>query len=123
MRRRPPRSTRTDPHFPDTTLFRSTHNQRGIGTLYIACPEGGPACIDAPELLRIVEQSMSSEIYELMKRPDELAVVAKAHRSEEHTSELQSLMRISYAVCFLQQIQTQRPPQRSCHLHHQPIEA
>jgi GTP cyclohydrolase I/GTP cyclohydrolase-4 len=57
----------------------ATHNQRGIGTLYIGCPEGGPAWIDAPELLRIVEQSMSSEIYELMKRPDELAVVAKAH--------------------------------------------
>jgi GTP cyclohydrolase IV len=57
----------------------ATHNQRGIGTLQVGCPEGGPAWIDAPELLRIVEQSMSSEIYELMKRPDELAVVAKAH--------------------------------------------
>jgi len=57
----------------------ATHNQRGIGTLYLGCPEGGEAWIDAPELLRIVESSMSSEIYELMKRPDELAVVAKAH--------------------------------------------
>jgi GTP cyclohydrolase I/GTP cyclohydrolase-4 len=57
----------------------ATHNQRGIGTLYIGCPEGGPSWIDAPELLRIVEGSMSSEIYELMKRPDELAVVVKAH--------------------------------------------
>jgi GTP cyclohydrolase-4 len=57
----------------------ATHNQRGIGTLYIGCPEGGATWIDAPELLRIVESSMSSEIYELMKRPDELAVVAKAH--------------------------------------------
>ncbi len=57
----------------------ATHNQRGIGTLHVGCPEGGPAWVDAPELLRIVEQSMSSEIYELMKRPDELAVVAKAH--------------------------------------------
>jgi GTP cyclohydrolase-4 len=52
----------------------ATHNQRGVGTLHI-----GPAWIDAPEMVRIVEQSMSSEIYELMKRPDELAVVAKAH--------------------------------------------
>lgn len=59
----------------------ATHNQRGIGTLHIGCPEGGPAWIDAPELLRIVESSMSSEIYELMKRPDELAVVAKAHEN------------------------------------------
>jgi GTP cyclohydrolase I/GTP cyclohydrolase-4 len=57
----------------------ATHNQRGIGTLYIGCPEGGESWIDAPELLRVVEGSMSSEIYELMKRPDELAVVAKAH--------------------------------------------
>jgi GTP cyclohydrolase-4 len=57
----------------------ATHNQRGIGTLYIGCPEGGPAWIEAPELLRIVESSMSSEIYELMKRTDEQAVVVKAH--------------------------------------------
>ncbi len=58
----------------------ATHNQRGIGTLYVGRPEGGAeSWIDAPELLRIVEASMSSEIYELMKRPDELAVVAKAH--------------------------------------------
>ena len=57
----------------------ATHNQRGIGTLHVGCPEGGESWIDAPELLRIVEGSMSSEIYELMKRPDELAVVAKAH--------------------------------------------
>jgi GTP cyclohydrolase IV len=57
----------------------ATHNQRGIGTLWIGCPEGGETWIDAPELLRVVESSMSSEIYELMKRPDELAVVAKAH--------------------------------------------
>src|SRR6476469_288393 len=59
----------------------ATHNQRGIGTLHIGCPEGGPSWIDAPELLRIVESSMSSEIYELMKRPDEMAVVAKAHEN------------------------------------------
>jgi GTP cyclohydrolase IV len=57
----------------------ATHNQRGIGSLYVGCPEGSDADIDARELLHIVEQSMSSEIYELMKRPDELAVVEKAH--------------------------------------------
>jgi GTP cyclohydrolase IV len=59
----------------------ATHNQRGIGTLHVGCPEGGPAWIDAPQLLRIVESSMSSEIYELMKRPDELSVVVKAHEN------------------------------------------
>ena len=57
----------------------ATHNQRGIGTLHVGCPEGGPSWIDAPELLRIVETSMSSEIYELMKRSDEMSVVVKAH--------------------------------------------
>ena len=57
----------------------ATHNQRGIGTLYVGCPGGGAWDIDARDLLRIVEQSMSSEIYELLKREDELAVVEKAH--------------------------------------------
>lgn len=57
----------------------ATHNQRGIGTLHIGCAEGSAIDIDARDLLRLVENSMSSEIYELMKRPDELAVVAKAH--------------------------------------------
>src|SRR6201992_834827 len=59
----------------------ATHNQRGIGTLHVGCPEGGPSWSDAPELLRIVESSMSSEIYELMKRPDEMSVVVKAHET------------------------------------------
>jgi GTP cyclohydrolase IV len=59
----------------------ATHNQRGVGTLYVGCPEGGPAWIEAPELLRIVENSMSSEIYELMKRSDERSVVVKAHEN------------------------------------------
>ena len=57
----------------------ATHNQRGIGTLYLGRTEGCAAEIDARELLRIVESSMSSEIYELMKREDERAVVEKAH--------------------------------------------
>ncbi len=58
----------------------ATHNQRGIGTLHIGRPEGSPVELDARDLLRIVENSMSSEIYELMKRPDEVSVVEKAHR-------------------------------------------
>jgi GTP cyclohydrolase IV len=61
------------------TVPIATHNQRGVGTLHVGCPEGGPAWIEAPELLRIVESSMSSEIYELMKRTDEMSVVVKAH--------------------------------------------
>jgi GTP cyclohydrolase-4 len=59
----------------------ATHNQRGIGSLHIGRPEGaeGDVDVDARDLLHIVEQSMSSEIYELMKRSDETAVVEKAH--------------------------------------------
>jgi GTP cyclohydrolase I/GTP cyclohydrolase-4 len=58
----------------------ATHNQRGLGTLHIGCPEDCTTDIDAQVLLAIVEGSMSSEIYELMKRSDEGAVVEKAHR-------------------------------------------
>ena len=59
----------------------ATHNQRGLGTLYIGLPEGSSELkLDARVLLEIVEQSMSSEIYELMKRSDEAHVVEKAHR-------------------------------------------
>jgi GTP cyclohydrolase I/GTP cyclohydrolase-4 len=58
----------------------ATHNQRGLGTLYVGCPETCEDAIDAATLLRIVEESMSAEIYELMKRPDEADVVEKAHR-------------------------------------------
>jgi GTP cyclohydrolase IV len=58
----------------------ATHNQRGIGTLYVGCPETCDQGVDAEALLKIVESAMSSEIYELMKRPDEVDVVEKAHR-------------------------------------------
>jgi GTP cyclohydrolase I/GTP cyclohydrolase-4 len=58
----------------------ATHNQRGLGTLHIGTPEGVDIDIDARTLVAIVEESMSSEIFELMKRSDEGAVVEKAHR-------------------------------------------
>src|SRR3954465_3315267 len=58
----------------------ATHNQRGLGTLHIGCPEDCTADIDAARLLSLVEDSMSSEIYEMMKRSNEGAVVEKAHR-------------------------------------------
>jgi GTP cyclohydrolase-4 len=59
----------------------ATHNQRGLGTLEIGLPEGVDLDLDAGLLVSIVEQSMSSEIFELMKRSDEGAVVEKAHRN------------------------------------------
>jgi GTP cyclohydrolase-4 len=58
----------------------ATHNQRGLGTLHLGLPEDCERDVDAVELLEIVEDSMSSEVYELMKRSDEGAVVEKAHR-------------------------------------------
>jgi GTP cyclohydrolase I/GTP cyclohydrolase-4 len=57
----------------------ATHNQRGLGTLHVGVPEGSELQIDASTLLAVVEQAMSSEIYELMKRSDEAAVVIRAH--------------------------------------------
>ena len=53
----------------------ATHNQRGRGTLYV----GTRARVNAEQLVRIVESSMSSPVYELLKRPDELFVVEHAH--------------------------------------------
>jgi GTP cyclohydrolase-4 len=53
----------------------ATHNQRGVGRLYVGTSEA----IDAEDLVEIVEQSMSSPVYELLKRPDELFVVEHAH--------------------------------------------
>jgi GTP cyclohydrolase-4 len=58
----------------------ATHNQRGLATLQIGLTESCEAEIEASALLRIAEASMSSEIYELMKRSDEVEVVEKAHR-------------------------------------------
>jgi GTP cyclohydrolase I/GTP cyclohydrolase-4 len=58
----------------------ATHNQRGLATLQIGCTEECTEEIDATALLAIAEASMSSEIYELMKRSDEVEVVEKAHR-------------------------------------------
>jgi GTP cyclohydrolase I/GTP cyclohydrolase-4 len=62
------------------TVPVATHDQRGLGTLQLGLTETCDADIDAADLLAIVEESMSSEIYELMKRTDEGAVVEKATR-------------------------------------------
>lgn len=58
----------------------ATHDQRGFGTLHLTCPEDCAVELDAAALLAIVETAMSSEIYELMKRSDEAAVIDKSHR-------------------------------------------
>src|SRR3546814_12892280 len=74
MIRRPPRSTRTDTLFPYTTLFRSL--ARGDGAV-------------------VAEALLEPDLRRMARAP------AEEGRSEEHTSELQSLMRISYAVFCL----------------------
>jgi GTP cyclohydrolase IV len=56
----------------------ATHNQRATGTLYVGAP--AEAGVRAETLIEIVEDGMSSEIYELLKRPDEQYVVDRAHR-------------------------------------------
>jgi GTP cyclohydrolase I/GTP cyclohydrolase-4 len=53
----------------------ATHNQRGRGTLFV----GTDTPVNAEQLVRVVEGSMSSPVYELLKRPDELFVVEHAH--------------------------------------------
>jgi GTP cyclohydrolase IV len=66
----------------------ATHNQRGRGTLYL----GTAARVRAEELVEIVERSMSSPIYELLKRPDELFVVEHAHLSPRFVEDSVRLM-------------------------------
>src|SRR3546814_10161468 len=92
MIRRPPRSTRTDTLFPYTTLFRSTLQVK--------------SAVAAARSSNMRNQSIFSSfllglflligVFGLLPRAQALQV-----RSEEHTSELQSLMRISYAVFCL----------------------
>src|SRR3546814_4340119 len=86
MIRRPPRSTRTDTLFPYTTLFRSMY-----GTLYDV-----HSVVDACEK----QYPGKGKDISVLWRQKQLEY-AWLRRSEEHTSELQSLMRISYAVFCL----------------------
>src|SRR3546814_6480306 len=106
MLRRPPRSTRTDTLFPYTTLVRSSEHGTGLGLYiarelcranganleYVSVPAGG-ACfrltLPGPDALPPRRSGL---------RARRLLI---SRRSEEHTSELQSLMRISYAVFCL----------------------
>src|SRR3546814_5822745 len=120
MIRRPPRSTRTDTLFPYTTLCRSA------GARHVIACESNPAMAELAREI-IADNSLADTITVLAKssfqidpqtdfpaglRPNlivaeifDATVIgegALASRSEEHTSELQSLMRISYAVFCLQ---------------------
>src|SRR3546814_7617232 len=99
MRRRPPRSTRTDTLFPYTTLFRSREALPGHHLREGDVVEGGDGHHDQRREEKAEEQQNVEADHQL---PDRLrAHRAISPRSEEHTSELQSLMRISYAVFCL----------------------
>src|SRR3546814_12101677 len=101
MIRRPPRATRTDTLFPYTTLFRSSLRSAPIARLAAAPPSlpklgAGrrlPRRADRDDHARVVRQRRGG----------------RSRRSEEHTSELQSLMRISYAVFCWKKKKSQTP--------------
>src|SRR3546814_7645628 len=95
MIRRPPRATRTDTRFPYTTLFRSRHRAGAL-----------PAGAGRRHADRLADDRRA-------RRGDTgqqaRAAAVRGVRSEEHTSELQSLMRISYAVFCLKKITHLQP--------------
>src|SRR3546814_4060435 len=93
MRRRTPRSTRTDTRFPVTTLFRSLHRTLPRPPRRAHPRPAGAMSGDA------ALRDWTIDALEKLRR--EAARSADTHRSEEHTSELQSLMRISYSVFCL----------------------
>src|SRR3546814_10376897 len=99
MIRPPPRSTRTDTLFPYTTLFRSTSGNGGSG---LTRGTGRAAPVD-PRISKITKEGkdMSTEEKGVEAGCPFPEGQVQDIRSEEHTSELQSLMRISYAVFCL----------------------
>src|SRR3546814_6583029 len=108
MIRRPPRSTRTDTLFPYTTLFRSVHGSKGLqAPIVILADATDDAAIGHRPFTVDVAGWEQLPVFALPadERHGALAeayeAAARAARSEEHTSELQSLMRISYAVFCL----------------------
>src|SRR3546814_9971122 len=112
MIRRPPRSTRTDTLFPYTTLFRS-----GVEDQYRV------------DVRRVIE-FVAAELAERDHRQPARRLVRHAlgkgggergvARSEEHTSELQSLMRISYAVFCLKKKKEDAKQNQNIHNNHKP---
>src|SRR3546814_2520559 len=99
MIRRPPRSTRTDTLFPYTTLFRSLEDELEIAARHRRTQGADPRYRGIQQCLQAVLGGAQAEALG--------AVIGKA-RSEEHTSELQSLMRISYAVFCLKKKKTNK---------------
>src|SRR3546814_10647003 len=116
MLRRPPRSTRTDTLFPSTTLFRSFFG----GSTGVIYRQFSITIVSAMALSVLVALILSPALTSTLLKPGAHGATGdRSHRfprlrdarSEEHTSELQSLMRISYAVfCLKKTKQTQTLP-------------
>src|SRR3546814_10551010 len=121
MIRLPPRSTRTDTLFLYTTLFRSKAQHGAQGEYMVGRPAGVGVMLYDPEIGAMAGEAIKDIGRLVRRRRDHVDVVGRALigivrveaeamidavagvdvRSEEHTSELQSLMRISYAVFCL----------------------
>src|SRR3546814_10475682 len=109
MIRRPPRSTRTDTLVPYTTLFRSSLRRcRDEVLLMLGVSRSGyyDWCVRAPSARTTANLALLHDVRRLQAH-----VVQQ--RSEEHTSELQSLMRISYAVFCLKKKNTPLHPKQN----------
>src|SRR3546814_1462801 len=114
MIRRPPRSTRTDTLFPYTTLFRSTPSSRAHPAHTVKLEwrytrgdrQPKPPVSRWLRMVRVTSSAMREVDYDRTRRRLSIRFAqggwySYSGRSEEHTSELQSLMRISYAVFCL----------------------
>src|SRR3546814_1508426 len=104
---RPPRSTRTDTTFPDTTLVRSRESGTAQGSAAVeeaSCgvDAGGETVSATFSTVSAVSSACCAATCALPPANNPESIVTSCiHRSEAHTSELQSLMRISYAVFCL----------------------
>src|SRR3546814_6815446 len=106
MIRRPPRSTRTDTLFPYTTLFRSDEAAASTAPANLA---GKPRFLIIGMVKTPVPTTLPATLPDMVPNSALATMAAWAGpRSEEHTSELQSLMRISYAVFCLKKKNNQQ---------------
>src|SRR3546814_1786820 len=104
MIRRPPRSTRTDTLFPYTTLFRSVFDRAADRVAAVERALRPAQHLDPLDVVYVEHRGLRAVQINVVE------IDADA-RSEEHTSELQSLMRISYAVFCLKKKTTQKRKQ------------
>src|SRR3546814_5809943 len=102
MIRRPTRSTRTDTLFPYTTLFRSQYRDIGMMQRIFQFARGRPGIERHHHAADLMYGQERHDPFGPVAHQDaDVVSAARTERSEEHTSELQSLMRISYAVFCL----------------------